>query len=642
MALLRCGLRRFRLDWRLLGLVGLTTFYLLPALKTGYFSEDCWHSVGIVGRIVLKQCDSLVDVMISDLGGTLRMGRFFPLTPALIDTVFYFIRDVFFYKTYLIALTILDVVVFYYLIRRLSGNKDFACFASCVTVTLFQFRIFIDPLLAFYGQLQLVIACLLLSLLALDLYLRVRGLGWLVASTLAYLLCTLAYEVTYTFFLLHLLLIVRARRGWSARLMPALPFLGVVGLCGLTTIIVQRQNPSDLYVHKMSFALRPFLSAMVLQPTAALPLGYFFGNRHHVFDQINGFRALCRWVNEPGSIAVALAALALCLACWRRRPLVGRLRTDVALVLCALAVMLIVLPLPLIASSPEHRQHFSFGVGWIVFLIECFGVGLLMATGAWQVPGRGGRGRLDRGISAVFSIGVAILMGVTYRANLEVATRFSAPPGSRHFNEFAAMNGASYHRQRLNLEAALDAGLLDDAPAGSTLDLANLYPFWYEGQFAEYFYAKHTGKFFHIKGRPGTVLKNARTYRIRDVSLGERSGFVVVSRIGIESSGAGHEIRMYVRRPGLKSTVSSPGFFVADSGSAVPPYSSSTDDALPGTELSLIRAGLDWGLFSLRTTNDRVVLDSIRPVFDTDAAQGRQPSTAAQPPPMGESARLRR
>ena len=498
-------LRRLRPDWRLLGLVGLTTFYLLPALKTGYYSEDCWHSVAIAGRVILKQCDSILGLMLEDTWGSVRMGRFFPLTPILISAVFYLIRDVVVYKSYLIAVTVLDLMVFYELVRRLTRNRNFACLAGCLTVSLFQFRVFIDPLLAYYGQIQLVIASLMFSLIALDRFLEGRGRRWLVASAGAYLLCTLTYEVTYALFPLHLALVGRARRDWRDRIGLALPFLGVVGLCGLTTFVVQRLYPSDLYVHKMSFAPGPFLLAMLRQPSAALPLSYFLADRHQVFTRVQGFRSFCRWVVTPGSIAVAVGALLLCHACLRRRTAGGNLPAGVGRLLSILAIMLIVLPVPLIATSPAHRQHFWFGVGWIVFLVECFGVGLLLATVIWHALGRGCNGKRITWKSAIVSILIAALTGVTYRANLEVAACFSAPVGSPYYNGIAAMNGASNHRQRLNLEAALDAGVLDLVPAGSTLELVNIYPFWHDTNFARYFYAKHTGRLYHIAGSPAAL-----------------------------------------------------------------------------------------------------------------------------------------
>ena len=625
------AVRGLRLDWRLVALVGLTTFYLLPALKTGYFAEDCYHSVRVAGRIALHRTDSLLDAITKEVKGTVELGRFFPLTPTLFITVFYLIRDVATYKAYLIAVTVLDLVVFYYLVRRISGNGRFACLAGCVTLALFQFRIFIDPLLAFFGQIQLWIACLLLSLIALDLYLEKRRWGWLAASTVIYLLCTLAYEATYALVSLHLLLIVRARREWLVRLKLALPFLGIVGACAVTTIVVRRLYPSDLYFHKMSFAPGPFFLAMLRQPTAALPLSYFLADRHHVFDKINSVGAWSRWVVEPGSIAIAAAAFGLCLACLQRRNAAERLPAGVSRLLIVFAVILIILPIPLIAMSPAHRQHFSFGVGWIVLLVECFGVGLLMATMIWQMLGIGTQSRLSYWKPVVVSSALAVLLGATYRANLEVATRFSAPPGSPHFNEFAAMNGASFHRQRLNIERALAAGLMDDVPDGSVLELAHSYLHWHDARNAEFFYAKHTGKRYRIVGAKGKPTVPAQTFRVRDASMSERAGFVVLSRAE-QGNPRGDEVaRLFVRGPGVNGTGEPPGFFLSKAGSPV-----------PAQAISLIRGGHDWGLFSLRGASDRIAVETIRPIFDSGPARGRQRSTTVDLHRIGENGRLRR
>ena len=80
-------------------------------------------------------------------------------------------------------------------------------------------------------------------------------------------------------------------------------------------------------------------------------------------------------------------------------------------------------------------------------------------------------------------------------------------------------------------------------------------------------------------------------------------------------------IRLFVRRPNLHSTRVSPGFSVHDDRSAVPLHTTATHDIQAKSELSLVRAGRDWGLFSVRTTNDRLAADAVRPVFDTARAQ---------------------
>ena len=89
------------------------------------------------------------------------MGRFFPLTAALIPTVHYVFQDVWQYKAFILAASILDLILFYSLVHKLSGRRDYACFAACATIGLIQYRVTIDPSLGL-GQMQLLIAALFL------------------------------------------------------------------------------------------------------------------------------------------------------------------------------------------------------------------------------------------------------------------------------------------------------------------------------------------------------------------------------------------------------------------------------------------------------------------------------------------------
>src|SRR2546430_1654226 len=83
------------------------------------------------------------------------------------------------------------------------------CLAPSLTLMLIQLRAYHDPILSFFGLLQLLVAGTLLSLLALETYLERRQGAWLALSVLLYLACLLLYEASYLLFLLHSLLIWR-------------------------------------------------------------------------------------------------------------------------------------------------------------------------------------------------------------------------------------------------------------------------------------------------------------------------------------------------------------------------------------------------------------------------------------------------
>jgi hypothetical protein len=84
-----------------------------------------------------------------------------------------------------------NIFIFWYFVAKLSGRRDFACFAACVAVGLIPYRVAIDPSLGFFGQMQRLIAGLFLSLLSLQAYLEGRKWWWLAASVALYLACAL-------------------------------------------------------------------------------------------------------------------------------------------------------------------------------------------------------------------------------------------------------------------------------------------------------------------------------------------------------------------------------------------------------------------------------------------------------------------
>ena len=192
------------------------------------------------------------------------------------------------------------------------------------------------------------------------------------------------------------------------------------------------------------------------------------------------------------------------------------------------------------------------------------------------------------------------------------------------------MNGASFHRQRVNMELALAAGIMDDVPAGSVLELANSYMHWHDTRYAECFYAKHTDRLYHIAGGKGTPTVPAQIFRIRDVSMSERAGFVILSRVGARIPRGDEVARLYVRGPGVNGSRESPGFFLSEEGAPI-----------PARAISLIRGGHDWGLFSLRGASDRIAVETIRPIFDSGPARGRQRATNVDPPRIADTERSR-
>ena len=415
MSILFQGRRRWCPAWQVLSLVSLTTLFLLPSIRTGYYGEDLIHS--LTPGIVRLHEGTFTKRLVNVLQGNLYQGRFYPLTNVLHTGVHYLIRDVVVYKVLLVAGTVADLVLFYFLVRRLTGSGGFACFAGCVTVGLIQFRVTPDPVLGYYLQVQFVAAGLFVSLVALQLFLEGRGSAWLAASAASYLLIALTYEITYLFFPTHLLLIGRGRTGWKARLATAFPFLGVVGACGLATVLVRRFSLDTTgYVHHASLEPGGYLRAVWHQVSAALPLSYLLADPHGMFSGLHGTSRLCGWLLQPMAVVVALAALAVALTALRRSGVESDRLVDWSPTTAGIGLLLVVLPTLLIASSPFHREQLQLGVGWVPVLIQSHGTGLLLATALWRTIARPSLcGPFARWKCLVAAGLVAVVTGATLR-----------------------------------------------------------------------------------------------------------------------------------------------------------------------------------------------------------------------------------
>ena len=355
-----------------------------------------------------------------------------------------------------------ESAVFYLLVHKLSGRRDYACFAACVTIGLIQYRITIDPSFGFFGQMQLLITALFLSLLTLQLHLEKRGQewGWLAASVILYLACALLYEVSYVLVLLHICLISRAYAGLSRRLRASLPFLGVVAFCGFQTVLVRWLHPIDIYWHHTDFDPVAVARAIVHQVSGGLPLSYFLADPLKIFPH-GGHGALLRWLLHGRVALVALPAFGLCYLCLRTRDAASvHASIDVGWGwLMSLGLILAVFPSLLISISPYHRASMSPGVGWIPVLIQSYGVGLLLSGGFWiYVNATIGGGAKASWKCIVASLLVAMIVGITFQANGEVARCFIASPGTKRFRGELGMAGGGFHYQRLLLEAAPQGG----------------------------------------------------------------------------------------------------------------------------------------------------------------------------------------
>jgi len=246
----------------------------------------------------------------------------------------------------------------------------------------------------------------------------------------------------------------------------------------------------------------------------------------------------------------------------------------------ALGLALWLLPALLVCSSFEYQNRIRWGMPQISIYIAFYGAGLMMASATACVLVRFPANRYRIVFTGLISILLTATLAMTYHANRE-ATRYFA---------------RGWRDERLNMEAALRAGLAEEIPEHSTLILQHRYPWWHD-RYVDYFYYQHTGKKLHFAGiptgspdlSPGRAIAigfpdpappNGRMFVLLDGVRDQHSGYALLGSWDEASGSSPMEVRLFVRGQSRAEGV-------------LPLISRS----FATNHLKLVRQGDDWSLY---------------------------------------------
>jgi hypothetical protein len=641
------GGRRYR--WTIAGIAVLAALCLLPTLQTGYISDDNFASLkpGVL-RVANK---GLAAWIVENIRTSMQEGRFYPLHWLPFNGTFCLIQDVLVYKIYILLLVASNLLLFILFLGKISGDTGFACLAASLTLMLIQLRAYHDPILSFFGLLQILVAGTLLSLLTLETYMRRPRGVWLAISVLLYLSCLLLYEASYPLFLLHALLIWRRRPELRAWARTCWPFFQAAGFCVFMSVLLRWLHPVDYSQptsstthYQMNLAPGPILATLLRQTSGALPLSYFLTDPAGLFAGVKRPGALALWITRWDVLSIAVVASGVCYLSLTSKPREdgdgSPTRPDWKL-LTLLGALLAVLPAVAITLTNRYQREIVFGRPYVPIYVQYFGVGLLLASAIRALSASGSKdGAAARRSRLAIALAVGLTTGLTYRANCATAVSLVSAPGTPAFNPASYDMGGAWHYQRRNLQAALHSGLLEGVPEHSKLLLANEYPYWYDAELSVLFYAMHASKVLmpvppsareRLASRPQ---HGGPTYAVRDVCLGKDAGYVILSscpyRRGDLAPGRvedddSEELRLFVRHPELFAYGPTPAVLLLGNASATAakPAGMSGEAQFMRTarDLTVLKAGPDWALISLRPDAGRVDPDSLRALLGPVTAE---------------------
>lgn len=361
-----------------------------PVLSSGYVSDDSMNSL-IKGEL-LQNNQSLFANTNDSFRFWVSIGRFFPFA-LYFPVVFYYINSLLLYKTSILVLTVIDILVFGYFIKVLTQSKALSFLSILLPPLFFQFRLYHDPILSFTWLQQLLFLYIFTSLIMLIFYLRTRQRKFLILSLFTYLISLLTYEMTYIFWILHLLIIwFHYDKSKKKNIIKEItPFVLLTILIVLIPLFIRLFNgleisgggsgyPSSFkgnYIANLNVI--NYMATLIKQTIATFPLSYFIVDPHKIFINAIGFMKN----HFTLSYVFLIIGYFVCMKQTINELTVKQKNSCKQLFIFGLA--LLVLPGALISLSPKYQNEVILGVGYIPVFISCFGLTLLTMSIIYMV-----------------------------------------------------------------------------------------------------------------------------------------------------------------------------------------------------------------------------------------------------------------
>lgn len=401
---------------------------LSPLLRSGYLGDDGDSSLATPGALAYMKTPILQLTWDMFTRWVTTQGRLYPLS-LYVQPLFYVLGgNRLAYKLLIMALVIACAGLFSWLVRRVSGSDALGIAAAIAPSLAFQFMYFYDSLLGFAGMLQMVFLYLVGSLLLFTFYLERGRRRYLVWSVVLYLASLLTYEMTFPFFLLHVLLasFYPERRPLKDAFRKAMPHAVVaVGLA--VALIVLRLSlkvavtaggatPSP---YAISFDVGQYLRALCIQVLGAWPLSYStFGSG--VWGRTDLFQSPWSYLATfPVTSLIAFTGYAALTWVVARTALSEPKRTAsgkstvVGLVWFGGAMM--VLSGAMIALSPRWHTELVWGAAYLPVFVGYFGSALVLSVLAYVIVRAWGRGPAG----TVTIVALACVVGLVGMTNLQ-------------------------------------------------------------------------------------------------------------------------------------------------------------------------------------------------------------------------------
>ena len=344
--------------------------YISPLLSSQYYKDDLVFSSI---RCDFNKMDAkvyLFDAMFAEIKTLILHGRFLPLSTIIRRLVFYYFDNVFIYKSYILSMVLINLLLFYIFIRKTMKSHTLSIVLLFLLPIFFQFRAsYHDPILGYFGLVQIVFSFIVSSLILLQYYLESKRKRFLITSVLLYIFSLLIYEISIPFILIHLCLIYHHYKKIGRSVKILITFLSPV-ILDISYMFYLRLFIVDISAQytgvKMSFDVLQILKTFFVQLFSALPLSYILFS-----DRVLSLKDILENMNNIDFMLISILFITIFIL------LSKRLKTEnieYNHLLTIVGLLLYIVPAIPVSISYKYQRGLSLGLGYLPVYIQYFGL----------------------------------------------------------------------------------------------------------------------------------------------------------------------------------------------------------------------------------------------------------------------------
>jgi hypothetical protein len=430
---------------------------LSPMLSSGYYSDDMVNS-SLKGSIEIQNI-SIANYIKKQINDWLIQGRLFPLGLIITYTVAYYINKLVVYKTIVMVMVIINILLLGKLTERISGDKYVALLTMIIIPILFQFRLYHDPILAFRGMTQIFMTFMLSSLILFIKYLETNRLRDIIISLLFYNFTLYIYEISVPLITVFICLwyFYYSNKEMRININKILPHV-ISAITYIIALIIIRQHRDQAAVIysgiTMNMDYASILWTYIIQIISSMPLSYYIGNPSHIFNHEIGTIIGNITLSDVTVMIIFMAG------CWYAiRKSTFHKRINVIFYLGASFVLFPAMPVALTSKYQKELMSFGPGMGYLPVYIQYYGT-ILIIVGMIAVL-------MNKIVNDKTRLIMHIILLTVFSTILLLNIQN---------NRLVVDKGDSeLHYSRVALERSLKEGILQDIPDNATLVIQDMY-----------------------------------------------------------------------------------------------------------------------------------------------------------------------